>query len=234
MRQELDLHARHVDAGRALALAALARNTQVERVLYSFLAFVAQLIRKREAQGIRAAAGEVAFVLRRAVGGAHRAGIELAAVAVVVAHLHRLVVTAPFAPIQGWTRSNSLVSRLEAEQRLVVHARGIDDLAWVHQAARVEPGLDLGQRRGEARTEERRDPLRAHQPVAVLAGVGAFVLLHHGAGFLRDRAHLLGAIAAHVEHRPDVQRTDRRVRVPGAARAMLLEHARQAFGVFRQ
>jgi hypothetical protein len=32
MREELDLHARHVDAGRTFALAALARYAKVERV----------------------------------------------------------------------------------------------------------------------------------------------------------------------------------------------------------
>ena len=39
------------------------------------------------------------------------------------------------------------------------------------------------------------------------------------------------AVAAHVEHRAHVQRADRGVRVPGAARAVLLEHVRQAVGV---
>ena len=39
------------------------------------------------------------------------------------------------------------------------------------------------------------------------------------------------AVAAHVEDRPHVQRADRGVRVPGAARAVLLEHLREAVGV---
>ena len=87
------------------------------------------------------------------------------------------------------------------------------------------------ERRREPRPEEGRDPFGAHQPVAVLAGIGALVLLHHRAGFLGDGAHLLGAVAAHVEDRSHVQRADRGVRVPGAARAVLLEDVGQPLGV---
>ena len=64
--------------------------------------------------------------------------------------------------------------------------------------------------------------------VAVLAGIGALVFAHQRAGLLGDRAHLLRAVAAHVEHRPHVQRADRGVRVPGAARAVLVEHPASA------
>ena len=57
VRQEFDLHARHVDAGRTFALAALARDAQVERVLDGILAFFAQLSGKREAKRVRPSAG---------------------------------------------------------------------------------------------------------------------------------------------------------------------------------
>ena len=49
-----------------------------------------ELARQRQAQRVGAAAREVLLVARDAVARAHRAGVELAAVAVVVAHLHRL------------------------------------------------------------------------------------------------------------------------------------------------
>src|SRR2546426_8259255 len=96
---------------------------------------------------------------------------------VVVAHLHRFVVSAPLAPVEGRGWYVRPIARPEAKQRLVVHARGADDLSRVHQAARVEPGLDLAQARCEARAEERRDPLRAHQAIAMLARVRALELL---------------------------------------------------------
>ena len=65
------------------------------------------------------------------------------------------------------------------------------------------------------------DPFAAAQAVAVLAAEGALVLAHQRAGLFGDRAHLGRAVGAHVEDGPHVQRADRRVRVPGAAAAVL-------------
>src|SRR5207248_6825599 len=100
VRQEFDLHARHVHTGGAFALAPLAGNAELERLLHGFLALGPELPRQREAQGVGTAAGEMDLVARGAVGRAHRAGVELAAVAVVVAHLDGLVVAAPLAPVE--------------------------------------------------------------------------------------------------------------------------------------
>src|SRR5438445_13721819 len=100
---------------------------------------------------------------------------------VVAAHLDRLVLPAPLAPVENRGRHIRPIAGLETKQRAVVHARRADDLSRVHQAARVEPGLDLAQTGRQARAEERRDPLRANQAVAVLARVRALELLHHGA-----------------------------------------------------
>ena len=68
----------------------------------------------------------------------------------------------------------------------------------------------------------------------MLAAEGALVLAHQRAGFFGDGAHLGGAVAAHVEDRPHVQRADRRVRVPGAAGAVPREHFGQRVGVVGQ
>src|SRR6185437_4495223 len=68
----------------------------------------------------------------------------------------------------------------------------------------------------------------------MLAAEGAAVLAHQLGGFLRDGAHLLRAIAPHVEDRSHVQRADRRVRVPGALRAVAREHLGEGGGVFGQ
>ena len=67
LREELDLHTRHVDAGRAFALAALARHAKIEGFLHRLVAFGAELSGKREAQGVGAPAGEMDLVVRRAV-----------------------------------------------------------------------------------------------------------------------------------------------------------------------
>ena len=87
--QELDLHRGHVDAGRAFALAAFARDAQRQRVveLARRERVRPELARQREAQRVRAAARHVLLVARHAIRRAHRARVELAAVAVVVAHL---------------------------------------------------------------------------------------------------------------------------------------------------
>src|SRR5207245_3001245 len=126
-----------------------------------------------EAQRVGATAGEMDLVARGAIRRAHRARVELAAVAVVVAHLDGLVEAAPLAPVENRARHVGAVAWLVAKERSVVHARRIDDLAGIHQPARVEPRLDLAERAGQPWAKEGRDPFRAHQPVAVLTRVGA-------------------------------------------------------------
>ena len=68
----------------------------------------------------------------------------------------------------------------------------------------------------------------------MLAREGAFVFAHHRRGLLGDRAHLGGALAAHVEDRPHMQGADRGVGVPRALGAVLGEDVGQAPCVFRQ
>ena len=65
----------------------------------------------------------------------------------------------------------------------------------------------------------------------MLAAERALVVAHQRRRFLGDRAHLRRAVAPHVEDRPHVQRADRGVRVPGAARAVAREHLGQRVGV---
>ena len=88
-----ELHLRHVDAGRAVAFAALAADAQIERLadrIAGEILAAAELARQRQPDRIGASAGQVLFVTGDAVARAHGAGVELAAVAVVVAHLDRL------------------------------------------------------------------------------------------------------------------------------------------------
>ena len=134
--QELDLHLRHVDAGRAFALAALARDAQRHRLAHRVggQRVGAELARQRQAQRVGAAARQMLLVAGRAVGRAHHAGIGFAAGAVVVAHLGGAGEAAPFRPVERGLERQLRVARLEAEQAAVVHLRRPDDLAGVEQA----------------------------------------------------------------------------------------------------
>ena len=135
-------------------------------------------------------------------------------------------------PVEPRLQGGRPVVGLEAEQAAVVHLRRGDDLAGVHEPLRIERLLDLGERARQPRAVHGLDPLGAHETVAVLAGVRAFVFLDERARFLGDRAHLLGAVLrAQIQHRAYVQAADRRVRIERAARAVLREHVRQALGV---
>jgi hypothetical protein len=129
------------------------------------------------------------------------------------------------------------VTRRVAEERALVLARRIHDLAGIHQPLRIEPRLDLGQARGQARTEEGLDPLGAHQAVAMLAGVGALVPAHEVGGLLGDRTHADRPVALHVEDRAHVQAAHGGMRIPRAFGAVLAEHlgeARRVLGEVRQ
>src|SRR4029077_16353259 len=115
--EKLHLHARPVDTGRAFALAAFARDAQVERCLDRLVALRAELPGEREAQRVGAAAGQVNLIARRAIRRAHRARVELAAVAVVVAHLDGLVEAAPLAPVEhGWGHLRAIAGLVAKER----------------------------------------------------------------------------------------------------------------------
>ena len=227
----LDLHARHVDAGRAFAAAGLARDAERHRLghLVRSQRVRAELSRDREPQRIGAAARDVALVAGDAVARAHDAAVEFAAGAVVVAHLDGALETAagagPGRPVETRPYVLAAIARLEAEQRAVVEFRRPHHLARIEQAVRIEPILYFLEGAREARAEHRLVELRAQQSVAVLARMRALVFAHHGEGFFGDGAH--GAhvlLEAQIEDRADMKAAGPRMRVPGAARAVPLEH----------
>src|SRR5262245_19106630 len=76
-----------------------------------------------------------------------------------------------------------------AEQPTVVEFRRPHDLPRVEEALRIEPVLYFLEGTGQPRTEHRFVEFRAHQPVAVLAGMRALVLAHHRERLLGDLAH---------------------------------------------
>src|SRR5262249_58801378 len=92
---------------------------------------VPELSGQRQAQRVRASTRQVLLLARGAVRGAHRAGVELAAMPVVVAHLHRFIESAPLAPVERSGDTNGPVARLVAEDRAVVLLRGPHDLAGI-------------------------------------------------------------------------------------------------------
>src|SRR5213596_841483 len=186
--QELDLHLRHVHAGRAFAPAALAVNAQVQRLehLVRREGIGAELAGEREAQRVGAPAGEVPLVAGRAERRAHRTGVELAAVTVVVAHLDRRRETlarrarsVPLAPVEHGIQALGRIPRLEAEQRPFVLLRRPHDLSRVQEALGIEEVLDLFERAHKPFTDDGRYPLRAHQTVAVLPRIGGALVFFH-------------------------------------------------------
>ena len=84
----------------------------------------------------------------------------------------------------------------------------------------IELLLDRAKGFVDLRAELPGDPFAAAQAVAVLAAVGALVFAHQRPAS-SAMARILGAPSrAHVEDRPHVQRADRGMRIPGAARAV--------------
>ena len=100
-RLHLDLHPRHVDAGRAFAPAGLAGDAELQRLrhLVGGERVGPELAGDGEAQRVGAAARDVALVAGDAIARAHHAARERAAGAVVVAHLDRALETAARAGI---------------------------------------------------------------------------------------------------------------------------------------
>src|SRR6185295_15798863 len=107
--------------------------------------------------------------------------------------------------------------------------------ARIEQPDGIELLLDRTKRLVERVAELPPDPLAAAQAVAVLAAVGAAIFAHELGCFLGDRAHLRRAAfrpaTPHVEDGTHVQRPDRSVRIPGAARAVAREYVGERRGV---
>ena len=112
-----------------------------------------------------------------------------------------------------------------AEQVAVVELRRPHHLAGIVQAFRIEAVLHLLEGARQPRAEHRLVEFRAHQPVAMLAGMRALVFAHHGEGLFGDLAHGMHVfLLPQIEDRPHVQAAGAGMRVPGAARAVLLEY----------
>ena len=173
---------------------------------------------------------------RRAVGRAHHAALELAAGAVVVAHLDRALETAAGTrigrPVQHGFQRVDAIFRPIAKQRPVVHFGRIDDLAGIEDVVRVEALLDLPEVGNDARAEHRFMEFGADQAVAMLAGVRPLVFAHHRKRFLGDGAHRLDVLLQlEVKHGTHMQAAFGRMGIHGAARAVPGEDGVEPLGV---
>ena len=166
VRQELRLQRRHVDAQRALALARLALEAEVEDLVQPLVAHRRARVRLRQRlhERVRAPARRVLLLTRRHVGRAHHAAAGLAAgadaLAAVGRRAHAAVEVQP-----GLERSRR-------RERGVAEAhgdrRGVDHDPRVEPALGVEQALDLAHRLVEVRPEDLRVERAADATVAVL------------------------------------------------------------------
>ena len=235
---DLDLHPRHVDAGRAFAPAGLAGDAELHRLrhLVGRQSVGPKLPADGEPQRVGAPARHVALVAGHAIARAHHAALERAAGAVVVAHLDRALETAAGArigrPVELRGHVVGVIVRAVAQQAAVVELRRAHDLAGIEQALRVETVLHLLEGAHQFLAEHLLVELRSHDAVAVFAGMRALVGAHEVERLFGDRAHRLDVLVEpKIEHRPHVQAADRGMRVPGAARAVFLENRGEPVGI---
>ena len=99
--ENFDLHLGHVDAGGAFVAAGLAGDAELQGVhhLVGGERIRAQLAGDRQPQGVGPSARDILLIARDAIGRTHHAAFELAAGAIVVAHLDRALETAARAGI---------------------------------------------------------------------------------------------------------------------------------------
>ena len=118
-----------------------------------------------------------------------------------------------------------MVVRPVAQAAAVIELRRAHDLARIEQAGRIEAVLHLLECLDQPIAEHRRVKLGAHDAVAVLARMRAFVFAHERERLLGDGTHRFHVLLEpQVEYRPHMQAADRSVRIPGAAGAVLFEH----------
>ena len=127
------------------------------------------------------------------------------------------------------------IVRTEAEVIAVIEFRRVDDLAGIEQTLGIEERLHFLERAHQPLAEHELVKFRAHDAVAMFAGMRALVVAHHREGFLGDGAHRLDVLVEpQIEHRTHVQAAGAGMRIPGAARAVLFEDFTEPRGVLRE
>ncbi len=178
-RQNLDFHARHIDASWALALAGFARDAQLHRFGHVIGAerILPKLAGKREAKRVGAPPRHMHFIAGRPVRRAHCAPFEFAAGAIVVAHLDGPLQAADGAwiggPIELRPKIVDMIVWRIAEQTAIVKTRSPHDLARIEQTRRIKNVLDLLESPHQLRAEHRLVEFAASQTVAMFPGMRA-------------------------------------------------------------
>src|SRR5262249_27921898 len=146
-----------------------------------------------EAERIGAAARHVALIERDAVTRAHHAARQSAAGAVVVAHLDGALKPAARTgisrPVQRGDERFGAIAGAVAEIFASVEFWRADNFPGIEQMPRIEAALHLLERMHKSRPEHSLVEFRAHDAVAVFAGMRALVFAHHGESFLGNGAH---------------------------------------------
>ncbi len=192
VREELRLHRRHVDAQRALALARLALEAEVEDLVQPLVAQRGARIglRQRLDERVGAPAGGVLLLAGGHVGRAHHALAGLAAGADPLAAVGG---GAHPALAEGEVRLQRQRGRERRVAEVGGERRGVDHHARVEAPVGVEQRLDLAHRRVEVLAEHARVERAAHAPVAVLGGVDAVELRHQRGDLVGDGGHRVDA-----------------------------------------
>jgi hypothetical protein len=208
VREELGLVRGDVDGDRAVALAALAREAEVERLLHVRVA-PALLPDRLPVQHLEQQAGaparRVHLLARDHVTRAHRPALGAAALADAEAALRRRR-EAPAVARETEVRLDPPRAVGGPEPQVRVERVGLDQLVRVQLEVRVPDRLELAECLHELRPEHLRQQLGVRLPVAVLARERAAVgedevgrVLHEGA----EPAHALGRLEVEGDARVD-------------------------------
>ena len=233
--EEFVLHLGHVDVGGTLALAALALQAEVEGFVDppAREPFPVQPARQGGPEHVRAAPGAVLLVERGDIGRTHGPHQLLAAGADPVAELDGPREPAVAREIEISVDLLRLVSR--AESQVVRHLLVRDDLARIHDAVRVEHGLDRLEGLVQPRAENLLIPFAAHESVAVLGTDRAAVGQDQVADFFGDGPHARDALGfLEIDERPDVDCAHAGMGVVGRHRAVLMDDIAEVADVVRK
>ena len=209
VREELGLVGGHVDVDRAFALAALAREAEVERVLDALVAasrLPSDFALQQLPQQMRAAARGVLLLARDHVARAHRAALVLAARADTDAAQRRAGEAEPWS--SGNRKCVSGCGRLVvgAETQVSCGWRASISLPGFILRSRIPERLELAERLHQLLAEHLRQQRGARLAVAVLAGERAAVSDDDVGGAVDEFAELQDArlglqveVDAHVD-----------------------------------
>ncbi len=197
VRQEFGAICRDVHVGRALALAGLTRQAQVERFLDALVlpAAVDDIALQHLEQHVRAAPGAVLLFERHHVARAHHAGVLLAALADADAAQ------------RGLRHRPAVIRKLEVRRRICrrvaraqpqIHHRRlcVDDVAGVELVRRIPDRLEVTERGHQLGAEHLRQQRTARPAVAVFARNRSAMPNHYVCCVVDEAAVLRDAVRA--------------------------------------